>query len=201
MRIGAGARKGLTIPLPKKLKIRPTLGRVREALFNIISTRIDGSTFLDLYAGTGSIGLEAHSRGASTVIFVEQNRKTAALLKRNMERYCESMSPTQQSAIHLYTLDVKAYLNDTHHYTKPADIIFADPPYDTQVLHTLMTNITRGDWLQPNGLLVIEHRFKHPMNDTYKKFSKTAVYRYGDSALSIYEPHPYHQHPHLHEEL
>ncbi len=187
MRIGAGARKGLSIPLPKKLKIRPTLGRVREALFDILSTKIDGSTFLDLYAGTGSIGLEAHSRGASTVIFVEQNRKTSALLKRNVERYCESMPPTQRSAIHLYTLDVKAYLTRTRHYTKPADIIFADPPYDTSVLHILMAHITRGDWLQPNGLLVLEHHSKHLMEDTCGIFSKTSTYRYGDSALSIYE--------------
>ena len=128
MRIGAGARKGLSLPLPKALKIRPTLGRVKEALFDILSARIDGCTFLDLYAGTGSIGLEAHSRGASTVIFVEQNRKTAALLHRNVARYCTSMPPEQPSTLRIHILDVEAYLSNTRHRTTPVDIIFSDPP-------------------------------------------------------------------------
>ncbi len=161
---------------------------MKEALFDILSTRIDGCTFLDLYAGTGSIGLEAHSRGALQVIFVEQNRKIAALLRRNVERYCESMPPEQRSAIRIHTLDVEAYLTGTRHHSTPVDIIFSDPPYDTPISHTLMDRITRGAWLQPNGLLVVEHRFKHPMDDTCGSFSKTATYRYGDSALSIYEP-------------
>lgn len=188
MRISAGARKGLSLPLPKELKIRPTLGRVKEALFDILSARIDGCTFLDLYAGTGSIGLEAHSRGASQVIFVEQNRKTAALLRRNVERYCGTMPPEQRSAIRIHTLDVNVYLADTRNHTTPVDLIFADPPYDTPISHQLMDRITKGDWLQPDGLLVVEHRFKHPMDDTCVSFSKTATYRYGDSALSMYEP-------------
>jgi len=188
VRIGAGARKGLSLPLPKALKIRPTLGRVKEALFDILSARIDGCTFLDLYAGTGSIGLEAHSRGASTVIFVEQNRKTAALLHRNVARYCTSMPPEQPSTLRIHILDVEAYLSNTRHRTTPVDIIFSDPPYDAPVSHTFMDRVTRGNWLQPDGLLVVEHRFKHPTDDTCGSFSKTATYRYGDSALSVYEP-------------
>ena len=161
---------------------------MKEALFDILSTRIVGCTFLDLYAGTGSIGLEAHSRGALMVIFVEENRKTSVLLHRNMERYCESMPPERRSALRIHTLDVEAYLSGTRHHTTPIDIIFADPPYDTPVSHTFIDRITRGDWLQPDGLLVVEHRFKHPMDDTCGSFSKTATYRYGDSALSVYEP-------------
>ena len=188
MRISAGAHKGLSIPLPKELKIRPTLGRVKEALFDILSTRIDGCTFLDLYAGTGSIGLEAHSRGASQVIFVEQNRKTSALLRRNVERYCTSILPEQRSALRIHTLDVRAYLRSIPCTNTPVDIMFADPPYDTPVSHTLMDDIKRGDWLQPDGVLVIEHRFKHTMDDICGSFSKTSTYRYGDSALSIYTP-------------
>ncbi len=188
MRIGAGARKGFSIPLPKELKTRPTLGRVKEALFDILNTRIYRCTFLDLYAGTGSIGLEAHSRGASQVIFVELNRKTSALLRRNVKRYCESMPPTQWSALRIHTVDVNNYLSSSRRDTTPVDIIFSDPPYDAPTSHTLMDRITRGNWLQPDGLLVVEHRFKQTMDDACGGFSKTATYRYGDSALSIYTP-------------
>ena len=162
------------------------MGRVKEALFDILSTRINGSLFLDLYAGTGSIGLEAHSRGASTVIFVEQNRKTAAFLCRNVKRYCAVMPQEPQSALHIYTLGVEDYLAGASGHTTAVDIIFADPPYDIPITHTLMDDIAQGGWLQPNGALVVEHRFKNPMDDTCGSLLKTRTYRYGDSALSIY---------------
>ena len=187
MRIGAGERKGLSLPFPKGLQMRPTLGRVREALFDILSTQIEGSTFLDLYAGTGCIGLEAHSRGASRVIFVEQHQKTSALLHRNVQRYCDSMPREVRSELRIHTLDVEAYLSQRRQCTTPIDIIFADPPYDTSVAHMLIDHIPRGARLQPDGVLVIEHRFKHTMDDTCGRFSKTRTYRYGDSALSMYK--------------
>ena len=189
MRISTGTRKGLAISLPKRFPTRPTLSKVKEALFNILNTRVEGCVFLDLYAGTGSIGLEAHSRGASQVIFVERNWKTSLVLHRNVKRYCKTTPRDQWSAFHIHTLDVDAYLRNPQHWTT-VDIIFADPPYDTAITHTHLNRITHGSWLRPDGLLVVEHRFKQHMDDICEHFLKINTYRYGDSALSIYTPIP-----------
>ena len=188
MRISAGARKGLSFPIPKNLSFRPTLGRVKEALFDILSTKVVGAVFLDLYAGTGSVGLEAHSRGALMTIFVEKNKKTAQLLQKNVTRYSQSMSDKEKSSLQIFTISVESYVTSIPKNITPVDIIFADPPYNISTPKSILETIKTDTWLQPDGLVVIEHSSKARMNDKYEKLLKTKTYRYGDSSLSVYTP-------------
>jgi len=161
---------------------------VKEALFDILSTKVVGSVFLDLYAGTGSVGLEAHSRGALMTIFVEKNKKTAQLLQKNVTRYSQSMSDKEKSSLQIFTISVESYITNIPKNITPVDIIFADPPYNISTPKSVLETIKTDTWLQPDGLVVIEHSSKTKMNDKYEKLLKTKTYQYGDSALSIYTP-------------
>jgi 16S rRNA (guanine966-N2)-methyltransferase len=150
MRVIAGELGGRKLKSIDRPGLRPTTDRVRESIFNMLSARIDfeGIAVLDLFAGTGALGIEAISRGAARAIFVEQDRRSVAVITENLrtlgiERRAD-VAPT----------DVLRYLASTD---KQFDLILADPPYAAALFDRLVDEIFSRDRLSPDGLFVLEH--------------------------------------------
>ncbi len=146
MRITAGKFKNKQIKTIDSDLIRPTLSKIRESLFNVLQNEIEGAIFLDLFAGSGIVGIEAASRGASEVIFIEKNPKHYNLLKENL-------SVTE--------FEHKVFLGDSVNIIekfeeKSFDIIFSDPPYKTDLNNKILEIISRKKLLKENGWLVLE---------------------------------------------
>ena len=176
MRIIAGAFKGRNLKSPPSMNVRPTSDRLRETLFNVIAPRIQDSRFLDLCAGSGAVGIEALSRGASHVTFVDRSRRSCKLIESNLE-LCR-VSEEQQT---IYCSEAGEFLRQTT--SAPWDIIFFDPPYKDDYLKTL--NLI-GSHVADGGLLIVEHHHKNALPETIGKLSRTRILKQGDSSLSFY---------------
>ena len=174
MRVIAGAYKGRNLKSPPSMQVRPTSDRLRETLFNVIAPRIEDTQFLDLCAGSGAVGIEALSRGARHVTFVDRSRRSCQLIESNVA-LCRI--PEEQYEIYSTTAD--DYLRHSKSY--PWDIIFFDPPYKEDYLKTL--NLL-GSY---EGLLVVEHHHKNTLAETIGTLVKTRILKQGDSSLSFYE--------------
>ena len=177
MRIIAGDLKGIRITAPKGRPLRPTSDRVKEALFSIISAEVQGIHFLDLYAGTGSIGIEALSRGAHHAWFVEENSKHLGFLKKNVEK-CHLMG--KSTIIHSL---VGSFITETF---KPFDIIFMDPPYFNASLENILGYPKLHSLLRKDGFIIMEHFHKVSLMDGYGNLKKYKEYRYGDTLLTFF---------------
>ena len=182
MRIIGGTARGRTLTGPGALKIRPTADHVKEALFNILADRIQGARFLDLFAGTGSIGIEALSRQAEHVTFVESSPAACRLLHANLQR----CSFSQHSDVRL--LPVLRFLKLPH--TSPYNIIFLDPPYQASDTEKVLRSLERDAIISANGVAVVEHFHKSPLSDRFGHLARMKMYRYGDTCLSLYESTP-----------
>ena len=146
LRIIGGAWRGRRIHFPPVAAIRPTPDRVRETLFNWLQMDVAGSRCLDLYAGSGALGLEALSRGASHVVFVEVDSGAARHLLQTLRDFqCDRGA--------VVTADVKRYLAGP---PEPFDIVFLDPPYADRALADICSRIEHGGWLRPGGLAYLE---------------------------------------------
>lgn len=174
MRITGGSLRGRKLPLQTNPQLRPTTDRAREALFSILQSRVHWptATVLDLFAGTGSVGLECISRGAAAVKAVERHRGSAqALQKLVAEWRIENLTLRQQA--------VEAFLGGQ---TTPFALVFADPPYRYPGKESLVQRVQDG-WLSAGGLLVLEH----PANEAFDAlpgFEQTRTY--GQSAFSFF---------------
>lgn len=176
MKIIAGERKGHTIATIPGSKTRPTLSRVRESLFSIIAGDVPGSTFCELFAGTGSVGLEALSRGARNAIFVEVARDAGNVLRQNIRKLN-------------YTDRAELVAADVFRWTIPSgnktpDIIFADPPYDPALVEKLVQKLDEAQ-LSQNTLIILQTSDK-VQPTTKMQHLRTA--KYGSSALHFYLP-------------
>lgn len=167
--------------------MRPTSDRLRETLFNVIAPRIDGARFLDLCAGSGAVGIEALSRGARQVTFVDRSRGMCSLIKSNLDlcRIEEDESEVVQSEAHDY---LRRVLVERRGRFDPWDIVFFDPPYADDYLPILETfGAHASSLLSENGLLIVEHHHKKVLPDELDNIRRTRVLKQGDSALSFYE--------------
>lgn len=163
------------------MDVRPTSDRLRETLFNVIAPRIQDSRFLDLCAGSGAVGIEALSRGASHATFVDRSRRSCQLIESNLE-LCRV--PEDEHAI--YCSEAYDFLRQT---TLPAwDIVYFDPPYKQDYLKTLdLLGAKSSTLLTEEGLLIVEHHHKNTLPETIGDLSRTRVLKQGDSALSFYQ--------------
>ncbi len=180
MKITGGVDKGRTIRIKRSYlsdNLRPTSQKVRKALFDILQDRIIGALFLDLFSGTGAIGLEAMSRGAKRVVFVEHKRHLINSLKFNLQLI------DQRNNIEIYHGDVTVYLRHTE---DQFDIVFADPPYEYDGYEGLVGLVSQRNLLSKNGLLVIEHSSKVNIKDVTETLCLKKAYRYGDTTLSLF---------------
>ncbi len=178
MRIIAGACKGRVLQAPQWEGLRPTSDRLRETLFNILAPRIAGARVLDVCAGTGAVGIEALSRGAAAVTFVEEDRRAVALIEANLRR-CDVSEG--------YTIERRNALSRTVMLPGgPFDIVFLDPPYAQPFLEP---------WLQlasahvaSSGLVVLEHPWRRQAPTEVESLHLRRRLRQGDSGLAFYEP-------------
>lgn len=184
MRVIAGTHRGRRLRGPTGTAVRPTSDRVREAVFSILGTRVAGSRVLDLYAGTGAVGIEALSRGAEHVTAVESSRQALKLLRQNVADCGLSGRFT------VHHQDVEDFLTRADH-GGPFTIVFADPPYAAaENFATLFHDVTRADLCAPDVRLVIEHGAKVTLPARIASWSCLRRYRYGDTAVSLYAASP-----------
>ena len=158
MRITGGVHRGRIIKVPDGLEVRPTQDRVREALFNIIQNEIRGARFLDVFAGSGAVGLEALSRGAASAVFVERSARQIAFIRSNSEML--------RLAPEIIQADAYQYL--AGFAGQPFDIVYADPPYalgEEQGFETVLKNLVGRNVLKPGGLFIAETTFRIKAED------------------------------------
>jgi len=172
MRIIAGEYKGRKLKSPPSLNVRPTSDRLRETLFNVIVPRIEEARFLDLCAGSGAVGIEAISRGASHVTFVDRSRRMCKLIESNVE-LCRI--PEEQWVI--YCSEANEFLKQSKN--EKWDIVYFDPPYKEDYLKTLQL-------LGNNELVIAEHHHKTDLPDSIGNLHRMRILKQGDSALSFY---------------
>jgi len=177
MRIITGKFKGRSIPVPKTGLLRPTSDRAKEALFSVIDARtyFDGTRILDLFAGSGSLGLEAISRGAANCVFID--------IEQDHIKHIEKMGRDLriEKQIRTFAMDVEQYLEI---YTGGFDFIFADPPYDYFDIPGLVETILSGNWLNEDGWFILEHEKKHDFEPhKHCVFSKA----YGRTVIAMFK--------------
>ncbi|HET6465537.1 MAG TPA: 16S rRNA (guanine(966)-N(2))-methyltransferase RsmD [Nitrospiria bacterium] len=177
MRVIAGEAKGRRLKSPRGTETRPTSDKVKEALFSILGNRIVDARLLDLFAGTGAIGIEALSRGAARVEFVESDRAMADILEKNLTA-CGFHGRAE-----IHRTDAFKFLKQAH---GPYDLIFADPPYHAWHLKKLLPAVERGDMISQGGLLIVEHFRKIALPDPVGNLRIVRSYEYGDTVLTLY---------------
>lgn len=157
MRIVAGKFRGLQLATPKDERVRPTSDRVREAIFNVLAHndfgvgfKIDGARVLDLFAGTGALGLEALSRGARYVLFVDDHHESRGLIRRNVE------AAHATGATKIWRRDAGSLTEMPANAGGPFDLVFMDPPYRKGLVARALDGVEGGGWLAPRALVVAE---------------------------------------------
>lgn len=185
MRVIAGTYRSRILKSLKGLALRPTSDRLRETLFNVLGAGIAGARFVDLFAGTGAIGIEALSRGASEVVFVENHAPAGALIRRNLEalgirkgvkvlaidtiRGLEKLASKEKNKASLY------------------DYVFLDPPYAAGKEYVrVLESLGSGNLLAPGGLVIAEHRRSFELPEEVGALQCYRVLKQGDAALSFY---------------
>jgi 16S rRNA (guanine966-N2)-methyltransferase len=176
MRIIAGRFKGRRLKTPAWEGLRPSSDRLRETLFNVLGSRVAGAFVLDGYAGTGAVGIEALSRGASGAVFVERDSRAAALIAENL-RHC---GITEGCAI--IRADIGRLIRPGT--SRRFDIVLLDPPYSDVDLESCVRRA--APWLAASGLLVLEHARRRMSPPSAGDLTRTRVVHSGDSALSFY---------------
>jgi len=180
LRIISGEHKGRTIKTIPGRDTRPTTDRVKEALFNIIQNKLFGSQILDLYSGTGNLGLEALSRGAENVVFVEKSPAALKVLHEN----CHCMNYTENVKILPY--DVKKALVFLSKHGCIFDIVFMDPPYDKGFEVPTIQSIDEHNLLNSEGIIIVEHLLLNNLPSHIGSFSRYDHRKYGKTAISFY---------------
>jgi 16S rRNA (guanine(966)-N(2))-methyltransferase RsmD len=180
MRVIAGSHRGRRLSGPEGTELRPTSDKVRQAIFSILGTQIVGARFLDLYAGTGAVGIEALSRGASAVTFVESDPKITRLLENNL-RTCQLRG---QAQVHLG--QTAAFLDQQDSWDSPYDVLFADPPYAALDEVEVMIHFWRPGLLSEHATMIFEHDSRTKFPATIDHASLLRRYVYGDTALYLY---------------
>ena len=176
LKITGGTARGRSVSSPQGLEARPTSSKVREALFNILGPRVPEAAFLDLFAGSGIIGIEALSRGARTAIFVEQNSKRAQEIRRSLDQLGLDGE--------VITGDVRQTLSSLPEDF--FDIIFADPPYRARLGQGTLHSVARHKLLKEEGILVLEHLRAEPPEEC--ALSMVRSKDYGQTSLSFFAP-------------
>jgi 16S rRNA (guanine(966)-N(2))-methyltransferase RsmD len=183
MRVIAGSHRGRRLSGPRGGSLRPTSDKVREALFSILGTRIPGSRFLDLYAGTGAVGIEALSRGAQRVTFVESDPRAVQLMRKNL------MACGFHHQAEVRVSPAQTFLQQPAWWNGRYDVVFADPPYADREAVDLVLSSWRLDLLAPEGIMVIEQDARDEAPSTDGAHLRRR-YDYGDTTLLVYEPAP-----------
>jgi 16S rRNA (guanine966-N2)-methyltransferase len=181
MRVIAGKFRSRRLKRPLSLHVRPTSDRLRETLFNVLGPTVEDCLFFDLYAGTGAIGIEALSRGAREVVFVESHAKAAGLIRENLETF------EIRHGAELIQAPVARALGKLAARHLLADFVFLDPPYNEPDEYTrTLEFLDTSHLVAPEGIVIAEHRRKLDLPDRFVRLERTRLLEQGDAALSFY---------------
>ena len=173
MRVISGQCRGRKLLEPAGNDVRPTTDQVKEAMFNIIQFDLEGRRVLDLFAGTGQLGIEALSRGARECVFVDASRDSLRLVRENLRR-CGLSARTEQC-------DAAAFLRRGEKF----DLIFLDPPYDSSLAAEALETVKSFDILSKGGIIVVESRRESVLPELGPEFGDVRTYRYGKIKLTV----------------
>lgn len=183
MRVIGGIAKGKQLKVPGlayERRIRPLTDSTREALFNILQVHIEGKDFLDLFAGTGAVGIEALSRGARLAIFVEMDKRVAVTLRENIR------STGFEDSAEVYTISVEKAISVLHRRGAQFDYIFVGAPYNTQLAEETIRLLSDHPLAHPHALIIVEHSKRVPFEEQYGRLVRTREKVYGETVLSFY---------------
>ena len=177
MRVVAGSARGTVLKTPDGMLTRPTADRVKEAVFSILHFDVQNAVVLDLFGGTGQLGIEALSRGAKRAIFVDHQQKACELIKENLRR----TKFTQQASV--VRGDYLEYLKRTK---EQFDIILLDPPYAEIFLENALNCIAEIDILRDDGIIVTERPLEKALDIQMPGFTRSRDYKYGKTLITLY---------------
>jgi 16S rRNA (guanine(966)-N(2))-methyltransferase RsmD len=162
------------------MDIRPTSDMVKESLFNILGNEIIESDFLDLFGGTGGVGIEAISRGAKHVVFIDNSIKSIKVLRKNLENL------KIDDDAEIFNADYLTAISKLHRNGKLFDIIFIDPPYSTGIAQRALEQIHEEKILKDGGIIIVEHDLRDLMPERVGSIAMYREKRYGNTKLSFY---------------
>ena len=177
MRVITGKARGILLKTPDGMATRPTADRVKEAMFSIIQFDILGAKVLDLFGGTGQLGIEALSREAKSAVFVDEREDACKLIRENLKR-----TKLEKDARVIRS----DYANFLKNCAEQFDIIFLDPPYAEVFLENSLNLITEIDILQSGGIIVVERPFGKELLCEFQGYSRSRDYKYSSTVLSIF---------------
>lgn len=181
MRILGGRAKGRKLITVKTRGIRPTRDNVKKSIFSMIQGHVEGRTVLDLFAGTGNLGLEALSQGAKKAIFVEKDKTFLRVLVRNRD-LCGFRDQTE-----IISLDAEVALKVLRRRAEKVDLVFIDPPYGSGYVDKTLRFINAHDMVNERGMIVVEHGSGEAPSPQWERLSLLKRKRHGDTVISIFE--------------
>ncbi|MBR1494922.1 MAG: 16S rRNA (guanine(966)-N(2))-methyltransferase RsmD [Acidaminococcaceae bacterium] len=185
MRIITGKARGLRLNVPKNYDVRPTADRVKESLFNIIGTRVMGATVLDLFAGSGNLGLESWSRGARFVQFVDNSRNSLQLTSSNIQK-CRAEADCK-----VLKHDAEAAMELLYKQGQRFDLVFVDPPYNKGWVQKVLRKLEKSPFLTEEGWLIAEHSMHDEIADAAPEgFEIFRSQQYGETVLTFIRRRP-----------
>ena len=177
MRVITGKARGVQLKTPEGMLTRPTADKVKEALFSIINFDIPAAKVLDLFAGTGQLGIEALSRGADSAVFVDAREDACKIVRENLRR----------TKLEAYASVVRSdYLDYLRRCKNKFDIILLDPPYAEEFLEKALKCITEIDILQSGGIIITERPLGKELPYDFEGFTRSKDYKYGNTLLTLY---------------
>lgn len=180
MRVISGQFRGRKLEKLEGMDIRPTSDRVKESLFNMLGARLFDCAFLDLFAGTGGIGIEAYSRGATQVVFIDESAKSIKVLKTNLEKL------QIQEQVEVYNTDYINAINKLASDNRKFDIIFIDPPYLKGYAQNALVQLADNKVLKEDAIVIIEHDIQDKMPESAGNLNMQRQKKYGNTMLSLY---------------
>ena len=177
MRVITGSARGVRLQAPKGMDTRPTLDQVQEGLFSAIQFEVEGARALDLFAGSGQLGIEALSRGAARAVFVDCRREALDVVRENLTK------TRLDGRAQVVRMDYMAYLASCR---ERFDLIFLDPPYAEIFLENALNRISQIDILSHRGIIICERPLEKQLSERFGALALTKTYRYGKTAVSLY---------------
>jgi 16S rRNA (guanine966-N2)-methyltransferase len=184
MRIISGTSKGRRLVTQRGQALRPTSDRVKESIFNILGGEVEGKSVLDLFAGTGNLGIEALSRGAKRALFVEKGRQALQLIQKNL------LQCGMEGRAEILPKDVNRAIGMLNRKGEAFDLILMDPPYEKGLIRKTLMKLNSQKIYHKDSILVIEHGRREPIPDIVEGWNLTRQRKIGDTLISFLIPRP-----------